>query len=50
MARTNLEPPQITEISLRLQSRTGRPPALSVVELADTIGPTMRPAGESEVV
>jgi energy-coupling factor transporter ATP-binding protein EcfA2 len=50
MTRTNLEPPQITEISLRLRARTGQPPALSVAELADTIGPTMRPAGESRVV
>jgi energy-coupling factor transport system ATP-binding protein len=43
MARTNLEPPQVTEISLRLRARTGRPPALSVAELADTIGPRLRP-------
>jgi energy-coupling factor transport system ATP-binding protein len=50
MTRTNLEPPQITEISLRLGARTGRRPALSVAELADAIGPTMRPAGESGVI
>lgn len=42
MARTNLEPPQITEISLRLRDRTGRRPALSVAEFADTIGPMLR--------
>lgn len=41
MARTNLEPPQITEISLQLAGRTGAPPALSIAELAATLGPIL---------
>jgi energy-coupling factor transport system ATP-binding protein len=34
MERTHLTPPQITQLSLRLPSRAGRPAALSVEELA----------------
>ncbi len=37
MAQTKLEPPQVTEISLRLRSRTGALPALAVPELAATL-------------
>jgi energy-coupling factor transport system ATP-binding protein len=35
MQRTHLTPPQITQLSLRLPSRAGRPVALSVSELVD---------------
>lgn len=41
MKITKLQPPQVTEISLEL----GRPPALSVEELAASIEPALRPAG-----
>lgn len=38
MRQTKLQPPQITEISLRLRSRRGRPAALTVDELAAELG------------
>lgn len=37
MAKTKLEPPQVTEISLRVRDATGAPPALAVRELAATL-------------
>jgi energy-coupling factor transport system ATP-binding protein len=40
MARTHLAPPQITQLSMRLPGREGRPAALSVGELADELRPT----------
>jgi hypothetical protein len=43
MARTKLEPPQVTSISMRL----GRNPALSVDALVDDLAPDLRPAGEA---
>ena len=44
MARTGLEPPQVTEIALRLRARTGAPPALAVAELATTLDALLGPA------
>jgi energy-coupling factor transporter ATP-binding protein EcfA2 len=41
MRTTKLEPPQITDIALRL----GRPAALSVDELAAALGPDLTPVG-----
>jgi energy-coupling factor transport system ATP-binding protein len=35
MERTHLAPPQITQLSLQIPSRTGRPAALSVAELVE---------------
>ena len=44
MARTHLAPPQITQLSLRLPARAGRPAALSVSELVtDLRGADARP-------
>jgi energy-coupling factor transport system ATP-binding protein len=44
MSRTHLVPPQITQLSLRLPSRAGRPAALSVGELVrDLRGADVRP-------
>jgi hypothetical protein len=44
MARTHLAPPQITQLSLRLPGRAGRPAALSVDELVrDLRGADVRP-------
>lgn len=45
MELTKLQPPQITEISMRLSTRAGQPPVLSVAELVDDLGPTLRPSG-----
>jgi energy-coupling factor transport system ATP-binding protein len=44
MAQTKLEPPQVTEISLRLRDRTGAPPALGVPELVATLEGLLAPA------
>jgi energy-coupling factor transport system ATP-binding protein len=41
MAQTKLEPPQVTSISMRL----GRPPALSVDELAQSLAPDLDAVG-----
>ena len=38
MTRTHIVPPQITRISMQLKSRTGKPAALSVDELAKELG------------
>lgn len=47
MSQTHLAPPQITELSLRIPSRAGRPAALSVGELVDDLrGSTPAPARE----
>jgi energy-coupling factor transport system ATP-binding protein len=44
MGRTHLTPPQITQLSLRMPSRAGKPAALSVGELvADVRGATPEP-------
>ena len=43
LARTGLEPPQVTEISLRLRARTGAAPALAVPELATTLDGLLGP-------
>lgn len=49
MSRTKLHPPQVTDISMRLVSRTGAPAALSVAELTSQLGPALRgPAGRAE--
>ena len=47
MSQTHLAPPQVTELSLRIASRAGRPAALSVDELvADLRGSAPAPALE----
>lgn len=47
MSQTHLAPPQVTELSLRIASRAGRPAALSVEELvADLRGSASAPALE----
>jgi len=47
MSQTHLAPPQITELSLRIASRAGRPAALSVDELVDDLrGAAPAPARE----
>jgi len=38
MERTHIAPPQVTQISLRLKSRKGKPAALSVAELSAELG------------
>jgi len=38
MERTHIAPPQITQISLRLKSRKGKPASLSVAELSAELG------------
>ena len=38
MERTHIAPPQVTQISLRLKSRKGRPASLSVAELSAELG------------
>jgi energy-coupling factor transporter ATP-binding protein EcfA2 len=43
LGRSGLEPPQVTEISLRLRTRTGAPPALAVSELAATLDGLLAP-------
>jgi energy-coupling factor transport system ATP-binding protein len=50
MERTHLTPPQITQLSLRIPARAGRPAALSVAELVDDMGgsaPAAAPAVSS---
>ncbi|HET7829139.1 MAG TPA: ABC transporter ATP-binding protein [Candidatus Limnocylindrales bacterium] len=42
MQRTHLTPPQITQLSLRIPSRAGRPVALAVSELVDEMRGTPR--------
>ena len=44
MARSRLEPPPVTQVSLRLRHRTGRPPALGVPELASLLEELLPPA------
>jgi hypothetical protein len=47
MSQTHLAPPQITELSLQIASRAGRPAALSVDELVDDLrGAAPAPARE----
>jgi energy-coupling factor transport system ATP-binding protein len=41
LATTSLRPPQISELSLALPSRAGRPAALTVDELADELRPAL---------
>jgi energy-coupling factor transporter ATP-binding protein EcfA2 len=43
MTAASLEPPQVTEISLRLRSWTGAAPALAVAELAATLEKVLAP-------
>jgi energy-coupling factor transport system ATP-binding protein len=38
MERTHIAPPQVTQISLRLKSRKGKPASLSVAELSAELG------------
>ena len=38
MERTHIAPPQVTQISLRLKSRNGKPASLSVAELSAELG------------
>jgi len=38
MTRTHIVPPQVTQISLQLKGRKGKPAALSVDELAKELG------------
>jgi energy-coupling factor transport system ATP-binding protein len=44
MERTHIAPPQITQISLRLKSRKGKPASLSVAELSAELGGTKKGA------
>lgn len=45
MARTHLTPPQVTQLSLRIPSRAGRPAALAVRELVDDMRGSRPAAG-----
>lgn len=44
MTRARLEPPPVTQLSLLLRHRTGRPPALDVAELAAQLDALLPPA------
>jgi len=44
MERTHIAPPQVTQISLRLKSRKGKPASLSVAELSAELGGTKKGA------